>query len=98
MQEKAQKNAKTAMKELMKIVKSEKYTDVKRKACADVMGLCNMKNVNKEDSITNNTNNKNYIKMSNKDLDKEYDQLLGNRRRKKKDPPVTKAPIDDTVN
>ncbi len=91
MRERAEKNAQMAMRELKKLVKSDKHTDVKRKACLDMLGLCNLKNVNKEDHINNNITNKNYIKMSNKEIDKEYDQLFGHHKRKKRDTPITET-------
>ncbi len=98
MREKAQKNAQLAMRELKKLVKSDKHTDVKRKACIDMLGLCDMKNVNKEDHINNNIQNKNYIKMSNKDIEKEYDQLLGRHKRKKRDTPNVETSVSKTIN
>lgn len=81
---KAEKNAGIAMKKLMEIIKSDKHTDVQRKACLDVLGLCHMKNVNKENPTTNNFTNKNYIGTTNKDLDKDYDELLGRNHKRKK--------------
>ncbi len=96
MRMKAQNNAKIAMKKLMKIVKSDKETDVQRKACLDVLGLAEMKNVNKE--VVQNFTTKNYVKVSNRDLDNDYDKLLGNRKRKKKIDPAPETQIDTDVN
>ena len=94
---KARKNVDMAMRELKKIAKGEKHTDVKRKACVDILQMAKVEK-SKSSGIAEKASTKNYKSKSNKQLDEEYDELLGANSRKKKASSITETSADKTIN
>ena len=96
--DKARKNVDIAMRELKKIVKMEKFTDVKRKACNDMLGIARIENINKDTAVKGKEWKKDPTKITDKELNDEYDKLLKNDSRKTESPKIAEKPASIEVN